>query len=152
MDNMDNMYLIFTAADKRFALPFDAVRIILTGKKPEKIPDFPDYVEGSIVNEGHISAVINLRRRFGYPEKEYSDRDCIIVINGEEGVSFMCDGIEGFINVAQKVIMPSPEFNEDTAAKFIKGEFLDEDGILCYIIDPVLVIKAEDMDTILQKK
>lgn len=80
----NSRYLIFTSAGRSFSLPFEDIKIIIAAQTPTPVPDFPDYMPGTVVNEGEVVPVIDLRRRFHYEPKEISDRDCIIITMGEE--------------------------------------------------------------------
>lgn len=145
---MEEMYLIFLSDSKRFSLPFKYVGLITTGEEPAAIPDFPDYVMGTIVNDKKAVAVINLRKRFNYEPKSLSDRDCIIITAGERRVGLLCDSIEGFVSVEQDKILPPPSLDEESAARFITGEFLTEENEICYILSPALIIKPEDEEKV----
>ena len=136
-------YLIFEVCNRKFSLEFADIKIITAGEKPQPIPDFPEYVLGTIVNEEQIVPVIDLRRRFHYEVKELTDRDCIIITNGERPVGLIADFIDGFCEVESEKIQPAPNLNSDASARFIKGEFLDGDSP-CYVLDGEKVIKAED--------
>ena len=93
----NSRYLIFASAGRSFSLPFEEIKIIIAAQTPTPVPDFPDYVPGTVVNEGEVVPVIDLRRRFHYESKEISDRDCIIITMGEEvSVGLLCDSVTGF--------------------------------------------------------
>ncbi len=143
MSESDNKYLIFYADAKAFSMCFSDVRLIIAAVQPKKIPDFPDYAEGTVVSGDRIVTVINLRKRFGYEAKEISDRDCIIICTGEKNIGLLCDSISGFREIAKEDIQPPPDINSQANARFISGEFL-LDSEPCYIITPELIVKEED--------
>lgn len=58
----NSRYLIFTSAGRSFSLPFEDIKIIIAAQTPTPVPDFPDYVPGTVVNEGEVVPVIDLRR------------------------------------------------------------------------------------------
>lgn len=147
-DTIDENYLVFICDEKKFALSFKNVEVIVTGKKPTEIPDFPDYVMGTIVVYENTVTVINLRRRFGYTDKDFSDRDCIIVTPGKIRLGLLCDKADGFAVIKKDKILPPPDIEDETAGRFITGEFVDSSGEIIYIISPKLVIKPEDEDKI----
>ena len=98
----NSRYLIFTSAGRSFSLPFEDIKIIIAAQTPTPVPDFPDYVPGTVVNEGEVVPVIDLRRRFHYESKEISDRDCIIITMGEEvSVGLLCDSVTGFTDIPE---------------------------------------------------
>lgn len=146
-ESAENKYLIFSADGRTFSINFTDVKVIIPSQKAEKIPDFPDYAEGTVVYDGTVITVINLRKRFGYAVKDFSDRDCIIVCDGEKNIGLLCDSISGFREIDSSNIQPAPDINEQVNARFISGEFL-LDGEPCYIIKPELVIKKDDESVI----
>ena len=112
------------------------------------MPDFPDYVPGTVVNEGEVVPVIDLRKRFHYEPKEISDRDCIIITMGEEvSVGLLCDSVAGFTDIPEDKLCKAPNVNEEACADFIKGEFLLEDKP-CYVLDSEKVIKLSDREKV----
>lgn len=143
MQDSDNKYLIFSVDGRTFGISFSDVLLIIPARPAEKIPDFPDYAEGTIVNEGSTVTVINLRRRFGYTYRELTDRDCIMLCDTEKKLGLLCDSISGFVEVQPDDLQPPPDINEQVNARFISGTFLHE-GQPCYIIKPELVIRPDD--------
>lgn len=145
---MENKYLVFTTDNRTFSMNFSDIEIIVPATQPKKIPDFPDYVAGTVTNGEKIVPVINLRKRFGYADKEISDRDCIIVTTGEKSVGLLCDSISGFREMNAEKILPPPNINKEASAEFLVGEFLLEDNSPCYVLSPLLVIKERDREKI----
>ncbi|WP_443964562.1 chemotaxis protein CheW, partial [Ruminococcus sp.] len=80
----NSRYLIFTSAGRNFSLPFGDIKIIIAAQTPTPVPDFPDYVPGTVVNEGEVVQVIELRRRYHYDPKAIYDKACIIISMVEE--------------------------------------------------------------------
>ena len=147
MQDSDNKYLIFPVDDRTFCMSFSDVRLIIPAQAAEKIPDLPDYVEGTVINEGKAVTVISLRRRFGCPEKERTDRECIMICDSEKSIGLLCDSITGFVEIQPEDVQPPPDINEQVNARFISGTFIHE-GQPCYIIKPDLIIRPDDEEKI----
>lgn len=143
MQDSDSKYLIFSVDGRTFGISFSDVRTIIPYRPAEKIPDFPDYAEGTIVNEGSTVTVIDLRIRFGYTHRSPTDRDCIMLCDSEKRLGLHCDSISGFVEVQPESIQPPPDINEQVNVRFISGTFL-HDGQPCYVIKPDLVIRPDD--------
>lgn len=143
MQDSDNKYLVFSVDGRTFGMSFSDVRTIIPCRAAKKIPDFPDYAEGTIVNEGVTVTVINLRLRFGYEYRQPTDRDCIMICDSEKRLGLLCDSISGFVELQPEDIQPPPDINEQVNARFISGTFLNE-GQPCYVIKPDLVIRPDD--------
>ena len=54
------------------------------------------------------------------------------------------NNIYGFSEVGEEQIQPAVELNEQACARFLAGEFTDEQGRECRIIDPEKVIRLGD--------
>lgn len=143
MEESNNKYLIFTVDDKTFGMGFSDVRLIVPCQNASPVPDLPDYVDGTIVNDGVTVTVINLRKRFGYPRRMKTDRECIIICDSKKSLGLLCDNITGFVEKDGEDIQPPPDVNDEVNPRFISGTFLHE-GKPCFIITPDLVIRPDD--------
>ena len=143
MQDSDNKYLLFPVDGRTFCMSFSDVLLIIPAQPAEKLPDFPDYVDGTIINEGKTVTVIDLRRRFGGEHREPQGRECIMICDSERSLGLRCDSISGFVEVQPEDIQPPPDVNEQVNARFICGTFIHE-GQPCYIIKPDLVIRPDD--------
>ena len=138
-------YLIFSVDGHIFSVNFKFVRQIVPATEPERIPDFPDYVPGTVSFENRYIPVIDLTRRFQYDFGGVRERDCFIVTNNvEHQVALLVNDIYGFCEVSPEQIQPAFELNEQACARFLVGEFTDDEGRECRIIDPEKVIRLSD--------
>ena len=138
-------YLIFSVDGHIFSVNFKFVKQILPASEPERIPDFPDYVPGTVRFGDRYIPVIDLTRRFQYDFGGVRERDCFIVTNNvEHQVALLVNDIYGFCEVSPEQIQPAVELNEQACARFLVGEFTDGEGRECRIIDPEKVIKLGD--------
>ncbi len=138
-------YLVFSVDGHIYSVNFMYVKQIIPAVEPERIPDFPDYVLGTVKYEQKYIPVIDLTRRFQYDLGGVRQRDCFIVTNGlEHQVALLVNEIYGFVEVSEDMIQPAVSLNEDASARFLVGEFTDDQGRECRIIDPEKVIKLGD--------
>lgn len=142
-NKVQRKYLVFYNCQQPLAMDFEDVKIILAYEPLRELPDFPDYVEGQVVNGGEIFAVINLNKRFGYSDKQPTERSCIIICRGDKKVGLLCDSVSGFVQKSDEELKPPPDVNENANARFISAQFLLE-GKPCCIVKPELVIRQED--------
>ena len=138
-------YLVFSVDGHIYSVDFIYVKQIVPATQPERIPDFPDYVPGTVNYEGRYIPVIDLTRRFQYDFGGVRERDCFIVTNNtEHQVALLVNQIFGFTEVTEEMIQPAVNLNADASTRFLVGEFTDEQGRECRIIDPEKVIKLGD--------
>ena len=144
-DNQTSKYLIFSVDGHIYSVDFKNVRQIVPAEKPERIPDFPDYVLGTVKFEKKYVPVIDLTRRFGYDFGGLHEHDCFIITNDtEKQAALLVNEIYGFAEVTEDMIQPAVDLNEQACARFLVGEFTDSEGRECRIIDPVKVIRLGD--------
>lgn len=138
-------YLVFSVDGHIFSVNFTFVKQIVPATEPERIPDFPDYVPGTVKYEDKYIPVIDLTRRFQYDLGGIRPRDCFIVTNNlEHQVALLVNEIYGFSEITDEQIQPAVNLNEQASTRFLIGEFTDEQGRECRIIDPEKVIKLGD--------
>src|SRR5579859_5663957 len=79
-DDRAGKYLAFRLGKEDFAIQVLKVREIVGIQDITSVPQMPAYVKGVINLRGKVIPVVDLRLKFGLPEKEYTQRTCIIVV------------------------------------------------------------------------
>lgn len=132
----ENEYLRFEVNERIFAIPMSSIVIILQATQPVKIPEFPDYIAGTVTYDGNIVPVVNSRLRFGYPDKEITNRNVIIICEAQgKCAGILIDTIMSFQKLDSDDIKPPPSLNEDATSRYLTGVFMDEEQHTCYLID-----------------
>jgi len=90
------------------------------------LPRTPDFVKGVINLRGKVIPVIELRLRFNLPEKEYTEKTCIVVveINYDEQnvqIGVIVDAVSEVLNVTAEDIQETPKFGVNLDTDFILG-------------------------------
>lgn len=144
-DMQADKYLIFSVNGHIYSVSFKNVKQIIPAVMPERIPDFPDYVLGTVKYENKYIPVIDLTRRFGYDFGGVRLHDCFIVTNStEKQAALLVNEIFGFAEIPDDKVQPAVELNEQASARFLAGMFTDPEGRECRIIDPERVIRLGD--------
>ncbi len=142
-DTLRGRWLTFPMDRESYGQELRYVTQIIGMQQITAMPEMPRYMRGIINLRGRIVPVIDVRLRFGKPEKSYGDRTCIIIIDlGGRQVGLVTDGISEVVTLAEEDVEPPPAFN--TASRgLIKGlgktassvvllldcpRLLDEDG------------------------
>ena len=73
-------YLTFRLGADVFSVPFVRVREIMGIQEITRVPGSPVFLKGVINLRGSILPVVDLRLKFGLPEREYKSRTCIVVV------------------------------------------------------------------------
>lgn len=138
-------FLVFSVDGHTYCLNFIYIKQIIPASEPERIPDFPDYIPGTIRYEDRYIPVIDLTRRFQYDLGGIRIKDCFIVTSGtEHQVALLVNEIFDFVEIDEEKIQPVIALNEEANARFLVGVFTDDKGRECRIIDPDRVIKLGD--------
>ena len=140
-----NEYLRFEFNGRLFAIPMSSIVIILQATEPVKIPEFPDYIAGTVTYEENIVPVINSRLRFGYPNTQITSRNIIIICEAEGKVAgILIDTILSFRRLAEGELKPPPNLNDDASSRYLSGVFMDEGDVPCYVIDLFKMFNESD--------
>jgi purine-binding chemotaxis protein CheW len=119
-------YLTFELGREEFGIQVLKVREIMGIQDITAVPQTPAYVKGVINLRGKVIPVVDLRKKFGLPEIEYTQRTCIIVVqvSGEAGPMLMgivVDGVSEVLNLATSDIEATPDFGDGVATPYILG-------------------------------
>ncbi|MBM4107518.1 MAG: chemotaxis protein CheW [Phycisphaerae bacterium] len=119
----DQLQLVtFDVADEEFAVDILAVREINRMMTLTRVPQSPPEVEGVINLRGKIIPVLDLRRRFGMPAGERTERSRIIVVevNGRV-LGFIVDGVHEVLRISGDIVEPAPAMVCSIDSEFIEG-------------------------------
>jgi purine-binding chemotaxis protein CheW len=125
-------YLSFSLGDEVFAINVDRVINILEVSKITKIPKSPEYMKGVINLRGTVLPVIDLRVKFGLPEKEATVDTSIIVLtidlNGDQILlGTLVDAVREVLELRNDDIAPAPSIGAKYNSGFIEGMWRHED-------------------------
>jgi len=151
---MNNLcqFVIFAIDEQRYALPLSEVERIVRAVEITPLPKAPEIVLGVVDVQERITPVINIRRRFGLPEKETELSDQLIIARtSNRSVALPVDSVSGVVEFQEKEvteageIFPGMEYAK-AAAKQDEGMFfiLDLDAMLYHA-------EGKTLDTALKK-
>ena len=100
--------LVFTLQDQRFAIELASAERVIWAVEITPIPKAPPQVAGAINLYGQVIQVINLRKAFGYPDREMELSDQMVVCKlGEFTAAFWVDSVEGISCYNENDIVPA---------------------------------------------
>ncbi len=119
-------FLTFQLGDEIYGLDILKVKEIIGIMDITPVPQSPGYVKGVLNLRGKIIPVVDLRLKFGFDEREYTERTCIIVVELEmaEGkmlVGIIVDAVSEVTNISETDIEPTPEFGASFSTDYIRG-------------------------------
>jgi purine-binding chemotaxis protein CheW len=125
-DDRAGKYLTFRLGKEDFAIRVLKVREIVGIQDITSVPQMPAYVKGVINLRGKVISVVDLRLKFGLPEREYTQRTCIIVVQVQSGgvaiqTGVIVDEVSEVLNLVAGEIEDTPDFGEDVETPYLLG-------------------------------
>ena len=151
--NLTDQFVIFTINEQKFALPATAVSRIVRIVEITPIPNAPANIVGVINVQGEAVPVFNMRKLFGFPDRELKLTDQLIIarISGHT-ISFITDMVTGITNRLDKKIITDDKVFPGLE-KIIEGLVFFEDGmILIYNLEKLFTLENMEMIDLVMKK
>ncbi|HOP99868.1 MAG TPA: chemotaxis protein CheW [Acetivibrio clariflavus] len=121
-DTHKDKYLTFTLGKEEYGIGIGYVTEIVGIQEITEVPELPHYVKGIINLRGKIIPVIDARLRFGKESKEYTDRNCTIVIEVKNvTIGLIVDAVTEVLSISEENVVPLPRVNGYTNHKYIRG-------------------------------
>ena len=121
----------FQLDDEEYGIDILKVQEINRITEITKIPQSPDFVEGVINLRGNVIPIIDLRKRFNMPHKEYDKQTRIVVGEiGDRTVGFIVDAVSEVIRLPENTIEPPPNITSDDRTDYILGVGKLDDRLL----------------------
>ncbi len=135
----------FTLGNEEYAVDILKVQEINRMREITRVPNSPSYVEGVINLRGKVIPVVNIRKKFGLPEKE-NDEQSRIMIMDIQGITMglVVDSVSEVLRVPSHIVEPTPPMASNISTEFIKGIAKLEDRLIILLDMDRLLGKAEE--------
>lgn len=150
MEQLGGKYLTFALGKEEYGIPIQRVKEIIGMMEITGVPRTPDFIKGVINLRGKIIPLMDLRLKFGLPEKTYSERTCIIVVEvaSEEDRSVRMMGIavdmvSEVVNIAEGDVEQPPRYGNGVDIRFLRGMGKVK-GKVVMLLDMDRVLSAEE--------
>lgn len=129
----------FSLLNENYGIDIYKVQEIIQYRDITYVPKAPPFVKGVINLRGRIIPVIDLKERFGLPEKEVTPDTRIIVVEiSSQTIGLIVDSVTEVLRIPNTNIEPPPPVTT-IEADFIEGVGkLDERLIIILDIDRIL--------------
>lgn len=136
--------IVFSLENQRYALPLSASERVVRMVAITPLPNAPDIILGVVNFHGKVIPVINMRRRFGLPEREPSLFDQLVIANtARRPVALVADAVLDVIaypaqsRIAAKDIL--------AVIEYVDGVVKLPDGLIfIHDLDRFLSLEEED--------
>jgi purine-binding chemotaxis protein CheW len=142
-------YLTFDLDDEIYGLNILKVKEIIGIMDITPVPQAPPYVKGVLNLRGKIIPVMDLRLKFGFQERPYDDRTCIIVVElanpgGKVLIGIIVDSVSEVTNIAEGEIDSTPDLGVVQNTGYIEG-MAKLKGKVVILLDVARVLSFEEM-------
>ena len=123
--------LTFVLDDVRYGLEVKHVVEIIGIQRITRVPERASFVRGVINLRGRVIPVIDVRLRFGLPERAYDSRTCIVVARvGDANVGLIVDTVHDVIDVSLDDIEPVPAASNGAAGDLVASMARASDAVI----------------------
>jgi purine-binding chemotaxis protein CheW len=99
--------VVFTLGMQRYGVPLTAVERVVRMVEVIPLPDAPPFIRGVINVQGVIMPVIDLRRRFGLPERAVQLHDQLVIARcAKRSFALMADMVSDVYNCPEQTLTP----------------------------------------------
>ncbi len=144
MNSNSKEILIFVIQDQRFAIQLQAVERVIRAQAITIMAESPAFIEGVIDYYGEVIAVINLRKRFAYSNRNIQLNDRFIIANmPSRKLALIVDEVEDVVSPDDLDLDNARDI--DKGLKIIKF-FRSEKGIVLIYDLENLLDKTEEIE------
>ncbi|MEJ5260013.1 MAG: chemotaxis protein CheW [Anaerohalosphaeraceae bacterium] len=146
----EGKYLTFAIGEEEFGVDILQIREIIGYVPVTPVPKSPVYLKGVLNLRGQVIPIIDLRLKFGMPEKEITDQTCIVIIETQtaEGAvltGLIVDRVSEVLDIEAEQIEPAPSLGSTIDTSFLRGIAKTNDSVkLLLEIDSVVQQSAEE--------
>lgn len=133
-ESVGGKYLTFALAQEEYGIDILKIREIVGVMPITFLPRTPAYIRGVANLRGQVVPVMDLRARFGLEDAAYTDRTCIIVVEGmgESGgitLGLVVDRVLEVRTIRPEEIQACTEIGLNISQEFIRGIARMEEGV-----------------------
>lgn len=150
-DQSTEQYVTFLLNNETYGIGVLQVKEIVGIRSITAVPNSENYLKGVMNLRGTVVPVIDLRIKFGIPEKEYDSFTVILIIEMKDFfVGVIVDSVSD-VMAAPGQLQEVPNFNVSIDRDVIKGVF-NKDNNLIIILNADIMLSIKDLETIAEMK
>ena len=143
---IDTMYLTFPVGTELYGVSITVVTEIVGLQRIMSVPDVPHYIKGVINLRGKVIPLMDVRLRFGIPEKEYDDRTVVIVLQVNDApVGLIVDGVNEVLDIPDDQIDRAHSFSNSEGRSLVKGLGRMDERV-AILLDVSRLVEEEDIN------
>jgi len=125
-------YVVFRIDNDEYGADINKVTIIERMATITRVPKTPPYIKGVINLRGDIVPVMDLRTRFGIPEKEADDNTRIVIVEVSNNIGFgiIVDSVVEVLQTEESDIESVSGFTGNANLDYISGVVRSGDRLI----------------------
>ncbi len=140
-DLTDIKVIVFQLKDEEYGIPVQQVQSIERMMHITRVPKVAKFVKGVMNLRGVVTPIIDLRKRFGIEEAEYTESTRIIIVGVSDlEVGLVVDAANDVIDIPEGAIEPPPEVVGTIEVEYLNGVAkLDKRLLILLNLEKVLI-------------
>lgn len=132
-------FLTFDLDGEQYGVNILSVQEIRGWSGAREVPDMPPCIVGVIDLRGIIVPIMDLRKRFALPAREYTDKTVVIIVATRHGdkvipLGLVVDAVSDVVEVAPSAMKSPPGIGSDEKSRFTAG-LLSENDHMVVVLD-----------------
>lgn len=124
LDTMETekQLVVFDLADEGYGVDIGSVREIIRMQDITQVPRTPEFVEGVINLRGKVIPVVDLRKRFGFPEADATKDTRIVVVDiGGQDIGVVVDAVTEVLRIGADAVEPPSSVITTADSEYLLG-------------------------------
>ncbi len=143
-EKIETMYLTFPVEAELYGVAIAKVTEIVGLQRIMSVPDVPAYIKGVINLRGKVIPLMDIRLRFGLPEKDYDDRTVVIVLQiADAPIGLIVDGVNEVLDIPDDQIDRPRSYAPGDGGSLVKGLARLDDRVAIILEADLLVDTSE---------
>lgn len=132
--------IVFRLGEEDYGVDVQQVDSIERMQPITRVANVPDFVQGVINLRGVVTPVIDLRSKFGMPQKEHDESTRIVIVHTENvQVGLIVDSAHDVMDIPAGVVEEPPSGLGEVDVRYLEGVAKLEDRLLVLLnLDRVL--------------
>lgn len=124
-DNLKK-YLIFNIEKESYGIPISKVQEVIRYMPITRLHEASRFLKGVVNLRGKIIPIVDMRLKFGLPEKPYTDRTVFIIVEilgvrDVNHVGLAVDGVKDVADIPDSAVNRTPEIGFKFKSKYLYG-------------------------------
>ena len=151
-DDTRGRFLTFQIDEEMYGIELKNVMEIVGFLPITQMPEMPDCIKGIINLRGKITPVMDVRLRLKKPEKDYTDRTCIIVISFIDiSVGLIVDCVSEVLTISDEDIVEKPEISSKGSRGYVRSIGKIGDNKVVLLIDCEKLLNEKEFDAVAER-